>query len=403
MRVMVLIMATFWATLMTSEAMATTYSVRFCAKANIFYDDVDSSVGDDHWTDNAVDQLLYGARVRVQRNSDGLDVYYDYTSYSGTYIGCTPLLNLSSTENYAVKVYSEAYVNGNYVTVRDNSSSDTRYNFILSSYYTPTASKTEQITTNQGNAWNITAASAFALSRFWAGLSGKTFTFYNSQNENCSGSCLYLGKVYLSTDGADSKYIITHEMGHAVAYHTNGGFSANSSYVATLDNCYTVSTRSHEMVSKEYNSSAANEGIAHFYAAITWNSPSYSDCQFEYYKTVDYDLDSNLDDQTTGCECEPNDGIGDCYDYLGDICSGTLANRGTEYDWLRFFWDMKTDQALSVSEIFGIWDEAHPWTWNQDDSGSSSDDPAVRLRDAANTLGFLTEWDNEDNLNGVHR
>ena len=90
-------------------------------------------------------------------------------------------------------------------------------------------------------------------------------------------------------------------------------------------------------------------------------------------------------------------------DYLGDWCTGTLTNRGTEWDWLRFLWDLDTDAGVSTTTIFDIYDSANPNSWNATGDGTGSAYPATRLRDAANTAGVLTEWDAWDSYNGVER
>lgn len=41
--------------------------------------------------------------------------------------------------------------------------------------------------------------------------------------------------------------------------------------------------------------------------------------------------------------------------------------------------------------------------WPKGDGSGSAGYPSYELRDAANTNSVLTEWDNEDNVNGVHR
>ena len=88
---------------------------------------------------------------------------------------------------------------------------------------------------------------------------------------------------------------------------------------------------------------------------------------------------------------------------LRESYHGTLTNRGTEWDWLRFWWDLTTDQDVYCTDCMDIWNTANPDTWNASGDGSGSNYPATRLRNAANTEGFLTEWDNEDYLNGVYR
>lgn len=385
-----------------ASAHAATYNTLFCFDYGVDFDDASTSVGDDYWTSNS-DKTARGARVQVTRLADSTDVYDDYTDYNGTYAGCTSFIGLDSNAYYRVRIFSEAEVGGNYVEVYDDDSTENLYFWEAEKAYKPTSPEIRLHTTPVAEHWNIAAAAGYSQYRRRGGLTGETYILYNEFCSGSSGSCTKSsGKMYISDYGDDRKYIIVHEMGHALGIFKNGA-STSFSYSATLDNCYTDSGRSHEIVSKEYQSAAANEGWAHFYAAVIFNNDGASSCGFEYYKSVDFDLDSSNDDRTISCEGRPNPGIGDGYDYLGDWCNGTLTNRGTEYDWLRFWWDFTTDQDVYFTQCADIWDTADPNDWNATGSGTGSDYPSSRLRDAADTEGYLTEWDAEDNLNGVHR
>ena len=66
-----------------------------------------------------------------------------------------------------------------------------------------------------------------------------------------------------------------------------------SDYGAPYDSCFSFAdpVASHSMNQKEHQSSAAWEGIAHFYAALAFNDTSESDCVFVYYKNTDWNLD----------------------------------------------------------------------------------------------------------------
>ncbi|MBM4367898.1 MAG: hypothetical protein FJ102_16920 [Deltaproteobacteria bacterium] len=71
-------------------------------------------------------------------------------------------------------------------------------------------------------------------------------------------------------------------------------------------------------------------------------------------------------------------------------------------------YDGHTDEGVSTNSIFNIWDAANPDTWQANGTGAgyvcgSTNWPAGRLRCAADTRGYLAEWDSQDNQNGVHR
>lgn len=192
-------------------------------------------------------------------------------------------------------------------------------------------------------------------------------------------------------------------MGHAIGHYLNGSASPAKDYGATYDNCVTNTAQSHEMNQKEYQSAAAWEGWAHFYAAVAFNSTAEPNCRFWYYKTMDWNLDSVTagDPLKHDCEDAPMTGV-PAADYLGGMCSGTLTNRGTEFDWLRFWWDLTTDQAVSLATIGNIWNDANPHAWRADDAGAAPY-PSTSLRNAASGNSVLTQWDAEDNVNGVQR
>lgn len=385
----------------SKTAHATIYAVKFCADYSIDFDDADSAVEDDFYISNS-DRDALGIHITVERNWDSHDVFSDYTDWSGADAGCTDTQYLDSARTYKVSAQSLAFVNGNHINVYNNDFVSLPYSHVEYLTFSPTASTTITFDTAIADQWNIAAAAGYAMSRRSAGLSGEDFDFYT---ESCSGggSCNSAGKIYISSSGSGKKYLIGHEMGHSVARLSNGGAVADTSDAADLDNCYTVDTRDHEANSKEYNGKAANEGIAHYYAAVAFNNTTESSCGFYYYKTsVDWNLDATPDNLIASCESGPMTGV-DSFDYLGDLCSGTLTNRAVEWDYLRFFWDLDTDQSVSTTTIFEIWDDSDPESWNATGDGTGSGYPSYELRNAANTNSVLTEWDNEDDDNGVHR
>lgn len=390
--------------LLASQAHAVNYTVKFCANYSVDYDDADPAVGDDYFTSNS-DRPARGARVRVMENGTLIDKYYTYTDWTGANEGCTTSLTLDSTKTYRVSVHSRALVNGNYINVLDNDATNNVYVYTAYANYSPTSSTTVTFDTSVADQWNIAAAAGWAMYRRAAGLSGENFDMYTETCPSGSGSCRSGNAIYLGSP-ADSKYVINHEFGHLVAYRKNGNAAASSSYAAVVNSCFTndtaVPSTTHEANSKEYQSAAANEGYGHYYAAVAFNQTDQSDCAFAYYKSTDWDLDAFNDDIWVSCEAGPIPGV-DGGDYLGDWCTGTLTNRGTEWDWLRFLWDLDTDAGASTTTIFDIYNTANPNSWNATGDSTGSAYPATRLRAAANTEGVLTEWDTWDNYNGVER
>mgnify|MGYP000710298022 CR=1 FL=1 len=257
--------------------------------------------------------------------------------------------------------------------------------------------------------------------RCHAGLANKTFIFYTTPKTGCSGSCESNGKVHLSSSGVNKRFIIVHEMGHIID-HFVGDNMGTLDYDADEDGCVTDTGRNHEMASKEWQSAAIREGWAHFYAAVSFNVLTQSDCGFVYYKSIDYDLNGTTDAGSTyhdiSCEQGPDNLFTtptvDAKDYLGDWCSGTLSHRSTELDWLRFWWDFVQEESTveveDAAEILGLaiqgdftFPSVGAWIDDADGSDAAVFRPGFRMRESADALGFLTEWDDHDNDNGVHR
>ncbi|NJN47899.1 MAG: hypothetical protein HC808_17065 [Candidatus Competibacteraceae bacterium] len=127
---------------------------------------------------------------------------------------------------------------------------------------------------------------------------------------------------------------------------------------------------------------AAHEGFAHLYAASVWNDPSEPDCAFRYYLS-DYDFDH--DGTVEAWENEPwvscagswpneieNGVLSAGYIYLCEDTSTSSVphdNRGVEYDWLRALWNLHTNENVSFTDIFRIWDKANPHNWDGQGDG----------------------------------
>lgn len=203
---------------------------------------------------------------------------------------------------------------------------------------------------------------------------------------------------------------------------------------------------------KEYQATAAREGWADFVSAATFNDAGDSSCVFNLLGGVDADMDmipapappllpSFMDNGPDGnndgmpdsgstylvsCDEEPitaalcsdwtsvwgpSAGCSDTSpffvstrDWLSDAigandprgCHGNINNRSTEYDWLRFWWDLHTTEGVPLSRLNILLDNMDQRDWDPDDNGASSqgstgltDDVTWRLTQAAaNTVCF---------------
>lgn len=397
-------------------AFGTTYNVRFCAEYDVSYDDADPSFGDDFVTSNGTYPAA-GAYIKVIRNSDSYVMRYEATEEKGVNAGCfSSTLAVESTQQYSVKVKSIASIDGNTIHVYTDDSTWGVYSY-GPSMYTPLGGTKYTITTPTGaEEWNIAYAAAHSAMRESVGLAGEDFVFFNDSYPG-GGSACHDYQAYISSLHTDNKYAISHEFGHCLAQIANGSTSSHADDTAFPDNCYTDADTGygHEWNSKEYQSNAFWEGLAYYYAAVAYNDTSEANCTFVSYKRADWDLDSTVEGTPTfAVSCETYPATAPSANYLENYCDEPFTNRGIEYDWLRFFWDLTTDQGLTPTEVFEIMDLANPDTWNSNGDGYDSytdstpcsptpSYPTGRLRCAAYTMGYLTEWDAEDNTNGVYR
>ena len=347
-------------------------SVRFCFILDTDYEDY---VDGDYWTEGW-NHAAYGIRTKVIDNNTDDAVFDGWAGTTG--LACTSYLSLNTNHTYAVKLWSKAKDdNDNIVHVFQSYSGENLYPKTVDASYTPTANATELYTwelIGEEHPANILAAASFALREHPAGLSRHNFFFYAHTLNDVGAYTDLDGTVYLDQTCKDNKTGSTHELGHVVQYLRNGSQTAVANYddMGYL-NCTSID-HPHLINSREWQTAAATEGNAHFYAAITWNDNTESDCEYRY------------DDCQGGADYQ--------VDWL-DQCEGSLTNKGNEFDRLRFWWDLHRSSSVSVQTIYTIWDEANPHNWTA---------PYVykRLRDAAAANGITnTVWDNWGSDNGV--
>jgi len=184
----------------------------------------------------------------------------------------------------------------------------------------------------------------------------------------------------------------------------------------------TADPRGKALLTMEYQSGAAREGWAHFYSSWLWNRKTETDCFYNTHGVHDLDLDGDIDDNyvDTGVDYEDHDWDGaincegidapsdtadpdhvpvpraddletyvDAKDWLEDMDDeGTcgiigLSNRGTQYDWQRYFWDMLTDYStVDPEDLADVYVDMCPTNWAQNDDAVDHNDetPVKRLQ-----------------------
>jgi len=141
-------------------------------------------------------------------------------------------------------------------------------------------------------------------------------------------------------------------------------------------------TFNHSFATEEWVTAAANEGLAHFYAAAAWNWPAGYDCEwYSYY-----------DGSIVDCEYGSKHLVNTCHG--GSFPS---IDSGSELDWMRFLWDVHSDCDISFGPIMDIWDAANPRTWSDSNVVSRLIDAADDRLDTADCTCFL----NKMRYNGV--
>ena len=387
--------------------------VDFCVQYNVYYTDASTSVGDDHFTSNGAKKAR-GARLVIIDTTASTTKFDGNLEENGTDAGCAMDVMVVNSHNHTVKLFAEATLDTNTVEVLDDDDpvSGEQYTYTWTPSLVGLSEK--KLTTSAAEQWNIMAAAGFALDRHDGGLSSETFTFYT---EACPGggvACVreetpgvFVGYLCLEADcsvaPAKAKYAITHQQGHLVMIAANGGSrEVASSSAAAVGGC--TGGTGHNVNHSEYQSRAATEGTADIWAAMTFNMVSSgADCGFKSVQAVDWDNDGSNNDQEFDCDGTLYGSI-DGNDYLGDECDDE-AHHGTQLDWLRFWWDMLTDESLDDDDVFAIWNEADPDTWETEDTPTNASyKPAARLDDAADTvLSTPNNWTTVAATNGTDR
>lgn len=376
----------------SKNSSATEYDVNICFWYEVAFSDTgtiqDPGAGD-HFRNNN-NKIARGAKVKVTRVFGNWDVFFDYVDAES---GCTPTLTLNSIWNYRITIYSEAKLqNSNIVKLRNYWDAPSLYARVLSSTFKPNANGFYFFTWDDYDAdWvpTIAAGTGFSLYRNHGDTYFETFYIYNYE---CSGgSSGFTGEyICLSTGGRERRFSIAHEMGHNFIYiQADAGSAYGYDYSST--EC-PGSSGSHSFDSQEYQRAAAWEGIAQFYSASVWNNGDEENCEFDYYRSVDMNR-NGLPDATDG---NPNY-IYSCevgVQFMDSNCDADdLENDptlGNEFDWLRFWWDLHTDEEISITTISHIWEAANP----DDEDGWNDGTAYSRLRSAAIGNGIsANDWD----------
>lgn len=245
------------------------------------------------------------------------------------------------------------------------------------------------------------------------------------------------------------RFMIAHELGHVVVEKRMGARSKQDVNNPKFPACvasyhidsgspnWTVSDSQDQGEAKasystEDHGTAAREGWATFYAGWLFNTRQQSECIYtQRWAHTDFDRDGDCDTHhgggLEGAWSLEFGGIGSLPEHLGSdpvaswvtsnegrdwlekahgtsgACHETdgIAERGTEADWARFFWDMTTDQGIGPEVLADLYVGMCPSTWNNKATSGDSR-PRARLNLSATEHGLSTPVSLEAN-NGQDR
>lgn len=394
-----------------SAAQAANVSIEFCAEADTNFTDV---AGGDYWTSNGPDRELPGVFLHVEDTLSNV-VFDDFTSDVD---GCATM-TLDDAKYYRVWTTSKARTSGVDISVYDDIPTPVLTSWVhwgvTGAAFDPSGSDGSEVLTVPATTRSAVLAVATNMLEptDWGLASGTDLDFYDD------GCCNGGAQIQASSF---SKTKIAHETTHGIGYRRDENSAPNFDYTSAEDGCDgdAVATNKHAQVTKEFQSAAAVEGIADAGSAWMWNDTSESDCEYDRHYNSDFDLDGNPDngDGRLSCEGIPVSGLAayvTARDWLTDVvgaddddldsveCTGTLLYRSSQLDWLRYGWDMMTDEGLSITDLMDIYDAANPKNWDPDSIDANlSDDVIVRWEDAADAVGFGAAHDDQKNNGQDH-
>ena len=391
----------------TRDGAASAASIKFCFKTNGDFADSGFSIPggatEDNWTVNEP-RNLRGAKTVVKI---GTTTYFDGTLGDGLGTGdpgagCTTTMTVPvANSTYQFNLYSsdgriDNLAGGQHILnakVDDDDGTVHDVNLITIWQHVDGPGSFD-VALNGGDnqatkLWRVHAASAYFLRRMarWADpVQADVFMDEDEDARNKYDDGDVLISASASPIGVTRKYVIAHEFGHLLADAHANAVHGN----CDLSDSECPAGGDHGMSSKEYQSCAFTEGVAHFFAAATWNefeSGGESDCIFRYWSDSTIDCEGSLTSSWPEAYMETN------------CSSSSHTDRGVELDWLRQFWDVKVDGSNPQFSDVMNWLTAGYFV----DIPPGWDDPYFRLDQTSDGLGggINTNWDNSKGTNGI--
>lgn len=352
-----------------SVTLAATVNAKICFLYGVDYDD--ATIGDRFIA--GTDETAFGVYAEI--TNGGTPVWSGYTVADGANAGCINTVTLDRSKYYQIKVYAKAYLDDdNEVKVfhiDDNGTpsdpaddSDLLHAQLVALVFKPSTGDAFSFDYDYLSTYdtsNILAATSKALDFRPGGISSHLFKYYTVGCEYPddweSGSCNKPIGTFLDDNGRRSKYAIIHESGHEI--------TRTVSPSGHTDDC-TYNGAGHSVMGMEYQSCAAYEGFASFYAAAIWNYDTEDDCKTIY-----------------GHDCVDSGGR------LGYF-SPPYSGMGVENDWTTFWWWMYAAYKygeMTVADIVQVYADSDMDSWGSGSSNTVWDD----ILSSAFYLGFTTD------------
>jgi hypothetical protein len=433
-----------------SEAAATLYTYQVCVKYQI--DTVDSSqpisggpdnglIEDEYQgCDSQCDVIARGARVKIDRGA------WNTTKDTDPTTGCTTFTYTDPAAHvYDITIYGYATnAAGDTIRIHDDPQDiadggdyypgSTYSAFLNDQALTPGGGANTVYAGSYDPKWTAMGAAAYTLYRFHntatdfqmhLGIDTTTCTGSTSAHFNGTGyggsahesnSKITDGKHYLQvgasasgcTPHARRKFVVAHEIGHALAALAYGseagasngtepGSTTYSNATATTPNyCYDSGT-AYGIKTKEWDAVAYREAFAHFVSARVWNDKA-SSGSFRWIDNITYDLE-RYGPGYNGGSANTAGGI------LENVCNGSNTGAATVEDVMRFLWDFyNTDSGIYCTggEQPSYWDMILVYAWTRLNGGLVKDNYADKTEATAETIGFancLAEPSSADEYN----
>ncbi len=388
------------------EAVPTvSYNIRFCTYWRTFL--ADTGYGEDYLNGTANTYVNYKARyarAKIKRKS-GSFWSWVWSGYLDSE-GCTPYVSYSASQKFYLyqgttvsrsaspfapyRIYILRDSNGWGTAWPTGTSADSYIQWVAKYYVAPSviwpgnATKTLTNTTqnSQTNAAAVFGQIFTNVNNYGMSYLDRTswLSFdLNKTNGRCgtsSGGGGYFGDGHICLNDEDNggagvwKHILAHEFGHRVADSANwvaagdlGGYDPGDSPPALCDCDHMPGGAGHCLQSREKIGAAQGEGWAHFIATDAFNDKSDSDGYFLYYNPVRVALPSTI--------VYPPDTVVNALSnitWMQDNCPTWALGRGTEWDWLQFFYVLYAEPTLfnllSIPDIHSVFSQASNRYWN---------------------------------------